>query len=67
MYRIAYPIADRHRANTIDIQQVDLLDQWCRSLGVTRQQLCTAVSTVGGNADLLRRHFHNRRRKTPTP
>lgn len=43
--------------HTIDIRERDSFDLWCRTLGVTRHQLTSAVSTVGTNPDLVRRHL----------
>lgn len=48
---------DRHVVRAIDIRQIDELDRWCRAFGVTRNQLTAAVSTVGANPDLVRRHL----------
>jgi len=48
--RSTFPLA-------VDIRQTDRLDHWCRTFGVTRQQLCNAVSAVGSNSDLVRRHL----------
>jgi len=47
----------RHLTPAVDIRQTDRLDHWCRMFGVTRQQLCYAVATVGSNSDLVRRHL----------
>jgi len=45
------------RPSGIDVRYIDCLDHWCRTFGVTRQQLCNAVSIVGSNSDLVRRHL----------
>lgn len=48
---------DRHFVQTINIREIDQVDRWCRAFGVTRNQLTAAVSTVGANPDLVRRHL----------
>ena len=48
---------DRHVVRSINIREIDQLDRWCRSFGVTRNQLTAAVSTVGANPDLVRRYL----------
>jgi hypothetical protein len=48
---------NRHVAQSINIREIDQLDRWCRAFGVTRNQLTAAVSTVGANPDLVRRHL----------
>lgn len=47
----------RHLPPRIDVREVVSVDYWCRTFGVTRQQLCNAVSIVGSNADLVGRHL----------
>jgi hypothetical protein len=49
---------DRHLVRSINVREIDQLDQWCRAFGVTRNQLTAAVSTVGANPDLVRRYLH---------
>jgi hypothetical protein len=50
--------ADRRRLPPrIDVREVVSVDYWCRTFGVTRQQLCNAVSIVGSNADIVGRHL----------
>jgi hypothetical protein len=49
---------DRHVVRSINVREIDQLDRWCRAFGVTRNQLTAAVSTVGANPDLVRRHLH---------
>ena len=49
---------DRHFAQSINIHEIDQLDQWCRALGVTRDQLTAAVCRVGANPDIVRRYLH---------
>ena len=51
---------NRHVPQVIDIRENDRLNRWCRDFGVTRHQLTRAVSTVGGNPDLVRRHLRYR-------
>jgi Protein of unknown function (DUF3606) len=48
---------DRHVVQSINIREIDQLDRWCRAFGVTRNQMTAAVSTVGANPDLVRRHL----------
>jgi hypothetical protein len=48
---------DRHVVQSINIREIDQLDRWCRVFGVTRNELTAAVSTVGANPDLVRRHL----------
>lgn len=56
--KLATAPADTHRLPPgIDVRQVDRVDYWCRVYGVTRQQLCNAVSIVGSNSDLVGRHL----------
>jgi len=42
---------------SINIRELDQLDRWCRTFGVTRHQLTAAVSAVGANPDLVRRYL----------
>ena len=53
------PDYETHRfvPKKIEIKETDLLDRWCRALGVTRYQLTSAVASVGTNPDLVRRHL----------
>jgi hypothetical protein len=41
----------------IDIREPRQFDLWCRTLGLTRRQLASLVSTVGGNPEVVRRHL----------
>ena len=42
---------------TINVHETDRLDQWCRAFGATRLEICAAVSAVGSNADVVKRHL----------
>jgi len=50
-------VNSRHLRSGIDVRYIECLDLWCRTFGVTRQQLCNAVAIVGSNSDLVRRHL----------
>jgi len=50
-------ISTRHLPLKVDVCLADRLDHWCRTFGVTRLQLCSAVTAVGSNSDLVRRHL----------
>ncbi len=49
-----------HFVARINLRETDRLDHWCCTFGVTREQLSDAVSTVGSNPDLVRRHLRVR-------
>jgi hypothetical protein len=55
------PITHRHVPQVIDLREPDRFDLWCRTLGATRHELARAVSSVGGNPDLVRCHLKQRR------
>jgi len=56
--KLVTPSSDtRHLPPRIDVHEVVSVDYWCRTFGVTRQQLCNAVSIVGSNADVVGRHL----------
>lgn len=45
----------------VDFRDMRRFDNWCRTLGVTRHQLLSAVAEVGGNADAVRTYLKRRR------
>lgn len=45
----------------VDFRNMRRFDDWCRTLGVTRHQLISAVSVVGGDADAVRTYLKRRR------
>jgi hypothetical protein len=51
------PVVYRGPVAEIDIRQLPQFDFWCRILGVTRHQLASLVSAVGGNPDVVRQHL----------
>jgi Protein of unknown function (DUF3606) len=57
---VLHPITYRHVAHVIDARDTNRFDLWCRTLGVTRHVLASAVSSVGGNPDLVRRYLKQR-------
>ena len=57
MRSTATPINTRRFVASIDVCETGRMDMWCRTFGVTRQQLCAAVSDVGSNPDLVRRYL----------
>ena len=57
---VPHPITYRHVPHVIDVNDTDRFDLWCRTLGTTRLELASAVSSVGGNPDLVRRHLKQR-------
>jgi hypothetical protein len=54
---IRIPIVYRGPVAEIDIRELQQFDLWCRTLGITRHQLASLVSTVGGNPEVVRRHL----------
>ena len=54
--------SSRRFADSIDLADMRRFDDWCRTLGVTRNQLATAVGEVGGDADAVRLYFRQQRR-----
>ena len=45
----------------VDFRDLRRFDDWCRTLGVTRHQLVSAVAAVGGDAEAVRMHLKRRR------
>jgi len=45
----------------VDFRDMRRFDDWCRTLGVTRHQLVSAVAEVGGDAEAVRLHLKRRR------
>jgi Protein of unknown function (DUF3606) len=45
----------------VDFRDMRRFDDWCKTLGVTRNQLLSVVSEVGGNADAVRIRLGQRR------
>jgi hypothetical protein len=54
---IVTPVIYRSPLVDIDIRQPQQFDFWCRTFGVTRHQLASVVSAVGGNPEVVRRHL----------
>lgn len=54
---IRNPIVYRGPVVDIDIRELKQFDLWCRTFGVTRHQLASVVSTVGGDPEVVRRHL----------
>lgn len=46
----------------VDFRDLRRFDDWCRTLGVTRHQLVSAVAAVGENAETVRLHLKALRR-----
>jgi hypothetical protein len=53
--------SSRHFADHVDLSDMRRFDSWCRTLGVTRNQLVTAVSEVGQQAEAVRAFLRRRR------
>jgi hypothetical protein len=50
-----------HYSQSVDFRDMRRFDDWCRTLGVTRHQLISAVAVVGQDADAVRLFLKRRR------
>ena len=57
--------ASRSYADIVDFSDLRKFDAWCRTLGVTRHQLVTAVATVGNRSAAVREYL--RQQRSPAP
>jgi Protein of unknown function (DUF3606) len=48
-------------AEFVDMRDMRRFDDWCRTLGVTRNQLAVAIAEVGEDADEVRAFLRRRR------
>ena len=53
--------ASRRFAEYVDLRDMHRFDDWCRTLGVTRNQLASAVAVVGDDAGAVRMYLRRRR------
>jgi hypothetical protein len=53
--------ASRHYTEFVDFRNLRRFDDWCRTLGVTRHQLVSAVAVVGENVEAVRSYLRGRR------
>lgn len=53
--------ASRRFTDSVDLADMRRFDDWCRTLGCTRNQLVAAVDQVGADADAVRTYFRQRR------
>jgi len=51
----------RRFVDFVDMRDMHRFDDWCRTLGVTRSQLATAVAVVGDDAAAVRTYLRGRR------
>jgi len=52
--------SSRHFAEYVDLRDMQRFDDWCRTFGVTRHQLVSAIAEVGEDVGAVRAFLRRR-------